>query len=796
MKQPPKLTLINNILEQNKSANTSELLAVESLSVESKDSLIKTSKEIFPNCILVAAIKTTLGNVCYPVILLSESSSPSVLRVVREKNSASQNMFSVLGESLSRYNILRDLSKDDFSWGILNKEIWYCRRLFDKTLEQKLHQESLNPYQAYKIALNLLEQIEKFQQNGLIHGHICPANVYLGHDGDVQLLDPFIAINQALNPENYFKYDLSTFAPEFFAEMKLTNSIDLYGIGLVLKSLHNNLETKQGLFSSLELAEWHSLKNIYELLLDRQTEKRLPLDLLKSCLANSANNLLAKDKLSSSQAQRLIAAKDLEISTAQVSSPVKETVAKSNAAFYFILLMMIATTGFIVRGHIFSAYNNAVNEPSLGSDLKDGWASKIPSRMQQVALEALSDSPSHQEAEAVIVSSARRDEDNGVAVNNALIKIAFKDSWEMELGSADRRAALVLGLGGLLKKQNISDLPSPKSLHPGVVLAILASLNNKGDSTPTLLNDISAEVLLKLPVPYGEAFKYLFESNPNLNCSDPMISQLAFLGTRGIELEKLSDFIKANPSLHLKALAKILSTDLDNSKLVVELLIKNPLFSGINLESLSWAKGFSLIDWQELNPNHKLSLIAGVINFKNILPENVLKLITHPSLEVRSFALGVSLLEVKFQHPSSIEVVKMLQRKPDLLSAEQTIDLVKFLIKPNTVDLNTFSKWLEKKPDQEILKAILLGSVDLENASPMDTVIASELKKLGWKPTVDILRKLSSHPDKFTRLFAYNELYLLEDRETAKELLGYALKSEKDEAYKEQLKQMIMDMNK
>ena len=262
MKQPPKLTLISNIIEQNRSVSAQELLPVESLTVEVRSNLTKISQEIFPNSILVATIKTLTGNEFHPVILLSEGSSPSVLRVVREKDNDLKNTLAVLGESFSRYSILNDFSKNTFSWGILNKEIWYCRKLFDKTLDQILKQSLLAPYQAFSIAIELVEQLEKFQQHGLIHGHLTPSNVYYSSEENTQILDPFISINQILNPENYFKYDLSTFAPEFFADKKLTNYLDLFGFGLVLKALHQNLEKNQINFSALELAESRSLKNI------------------------------------------------------------------------------------------------------------------------------------------------------------------------------------------------------------------------------------------------------------------------------------------------------------------------------------------------------------------------------------------------------------------------------------------------------------------------------------------------------------------------------------------------------
>jgi hypothetical protein len=77
----------------------------------------------------------------------------------------------------------------------------------------------------------------------------------------------------------------------------------------------------------------------------------------------------------------------------------------------------------------------------------------------------------------------------------------------------------------------------------------------------------------------------------------------------------------------------------------------------------------------------------------------------------------------------------------------------------------------------------------------LDTALAVYLQGKHWKPEVDVLRKLSTHPDSYTRVFAYGEIYLMEDRETALEFLSAALTKETDTPNRQQLQQMILDLS-
>lgn len=796
MKQPPKLTLVSNLVEQTK-GSVYTLVAVESLEDSIKDNLIEISTEVFPSSILIASLRSTQANVFHPVILLEDNKTPMILKIM--ENNLGEELISSLAENFSRYQVLSSSMKSSFSWGILNKKIWYCRKLVDKTLEQYLEQKKLRPADAVRIALDLLEKIEKLHQSNLVHGHICLSNIYLSSDSNLELFDPFIAINLLKKPEYYFRYELGTFAPEYLTDRKISYHLDLYGFGLALKGLYQNLEKSKEKYSDLELAELKTIKSLFELLLDKNVEKRLSLELIRSCLTNSSNLLSSETKLSSSKSKLPVYTGE-ELSPPLPEAPplpsfVENPLKSNNNLFYLLCFVSVLFALFIVKNIVVDYFFNREDPEPISTvnvqSLKEEWNSKIPSRMQQVALDAISEGEGYREAEAVIIASAKKNEDNGIAVNNQLIKVAFTDLWEMELNPGDRRAALVMGLAGLLKNQTIPPIPNSADLHPGVVLAMLSTLDANNEAVKSLLSNVPIENLLKLPAPFFGGFKVLYDANPKANCSEPAVVMLSALGTKAIALEKLYDFIKINPILHIKALTKILSKNEDNVKIVFELLTTNQLFQGIGLESLSWAKAFSLVNWKDLTLSQKLSLLAGDVEFDNLMPENILKLMAHPIKEVRAKALGLALISIKFDHPASMEVIKRLQEKPDMLNIEQTVEMVKLLVNPYNLDLETVNKWLEKKPDIEILKILLLSSVGTEKGSIIDTAIAAELKKDNWKPGIDILRKLCSHPDKFTRLFAYNEIFSLEDKESAKELLTLASSSEKDEASIEQLKQMI-----
>lgn len=454
-----------------------------------------------------------------------------------------------------------------------------------------------------------------------------------------------------------------------------------------------------------------------------------------------------------------------------------------------------------------SSYQTAVYEDAAVEDLsdparlKEAWTSKIPSRMIPVAEIALGNSDLTKAAQTIIIESAAHGDEGLIGVNVPMLRVAFDGAWESELSTQDRRSAMAMGLVALLKERLPRDLQKIDGLHPGVVLAATASA---GKTASRILQGIPATVLTRLVPPYGAAFKELTKDFPNLNCGDDAVQRLARLGTRGavdgldditLFLRTESGAVREDASRRLRALAVMFSYNNGLSNSLLQVLLKHPNLS-IDIPSIKWAKDWDLMNWKELEAGDQLFVLAGVPPAGVITPENLGKLFAHPSDSIRAYAIGKALDRIKMGHPGAYDVFRLIQADPSLLTPRQTVELAHLLEKPETLQMATIQSWINSKPPVQIVAPLLLATAGLPKSTSLDTALAIYLKDNSWKPDLSTLRKLSQHPDGYTRMFAYNELYLMEDRETAREFLQAASRKESNPENRTQLQQMLDDLSK
>jgi len=424
---------------------------------------------------------------------------------------------------------------------------------------------------------------------------------------------------------------------------------------------------------------------------------------------------------------------------------------------------------------------------------KQEWNSRIPSRMRPVALAAVSRDRNSSAAESVILASIRTTDLSSAGINLGLLRNAFDDRWEMELGPEDRRAALALGLGTLLKQEDFPrDLPSLDQLHPGVLFALTASVSKA--STANFLAGIPAERLVQLPPPYGPAFHELVEAHPMLRCADESVQRLARLAANGVDLDEVALFLKEEVPVRLRALAILYSHDNSRAKVLLDILVKDTN-ANIDSDYIKWGKAFGIDQWNELEPGDRLFVLAGIQPAAAVAPANLGKLLAHPEPRLRAYAIHHAMSAVRMEHPGALEVLRVLEREPTLLNPTQTVDLLKFLVSPGGQSLEAVRAWLQTNPPLQILEPLLVSSASAKKGTLLDTAIAVYLKGKSWKPKMDVLKKLTAHPDAYTRLFAYNELYLMQDRETAREILAEAQKGETEKENQQQLAQMLLELS-
>jgi len=472
------------------------------------------------------------------------------------------------------------------------------------------------------------------------------------------------------------------------------------------------------------------------------------------------------------------------------TGPTERSTSVHSISLGWIITLVVCVLGFwFYRVHGFEIFSQSHEREDLQA-YRDDWNSKIPSRMVPVAVAAVSHE-GDPAAESVILASIRSGEVSSAGVNVGLLRIAFDDRWEMELSPADRRTALALGLGNLLRQNFPKDLTELDRLHPGVLLALTASVGQV--SANDYFRNVPADRLVQLPPPFGPAFREIVSAHPAIHCDDEAVQRLARLGTRGVNLDDLAMFLRDETAVRLRALALILSHDNSRAQTALDLLLRD---SNINLNDtfIDWGRAFHLDQWQELESSDRLFVLAGVAPAGKVSADNLGRLLSHPVPSLRAYAIRGALSSIRMKHPGAVPVLSELEKVPQTLSGEQTVDLVKFLINPAEQKSETVRAWFETNPPREMAAQLLLATAKEHVGTILDTSLAVYLKGKNWKPGIDTLRKLSFHPDAYTRLFAYSEIYLLSDREVATEFLRDARRQEADPENKLQLDQMLLDV--
>ncbi len=432
-------------------------------------------------------------------------------------------------------------------------------------------------------------------------------------------------------------------------------------------------------------------------------------------------------------------------------------------------------------------------ESVTDSDIKSAWEGGIPSRMIPVAEAALQKDSPNLAAETAIVRSVRSGERSLPGVDVELLRVAFQTEWEADLKPTDRRVALALGLAGLLKERLPQDLEGFDRLHPGVLFALTA---NAGKNTTRILSTIPAKIMTALPPPYGPAFTELLDSSANLSCGDPGVQQLARIMTRGdAGIEELSTFLSEDADRRLRALAMFASFDNRFSRAVLAILMGLPQLSTEH-PLLKWANQAELTKWSELPSADQIFIVAGMPPAAMPNGENLIKLLNHPSATLRSYAIEKSIDRLKMAHPGAREVFLLIKQNPALLGADQTKELAQMLKDPAAVALEQVMAWTKNDPPVTIVAPLLLASHKSKEATPVDVGFAKYLKDKRWVPDLNQLKLLATHPDTYTRLFAYDQIYALKDAETARDFLSIAITREQDSQNKKLLEQMILDLNR
>ena len=470
-----------------------------------------------------------------------------------------------------------------------------------------------------------------------------------------------------------------------------------------------------------------------------------------------------------------------QIPVSQALTPNTDDTPKSMWWVYLIGLVSIAFC-------VWTVYPNLMEQDDIeysAAELRVAWSSGLPSKMKPVVELATQYPQSF--AEQLVVRSALQGEKLPVGINSNLIRIAFDNRWEMSLRDSDRSTALLLGTAGFVSHTDSSAIGDLSTLHPGVVFAITASAPEAARSS---LSRFKAEKLTKLPGRIGAAFGRVLQGKEDANCSEQGIPALAEFAAFGISRPaEVFLFLQEDFNARLQALAILFGNDELVAKSIIETVLHYPNGSFSNPE-VSWANNWNLESWQGVSSGQLLQLISGMAPTDSLDASYVAVLFAHPATEVRKYAVTEARDRIAFVHPASLEVLSMLVEKPDTLSAEQLFQLAKILENPSKVTPGEIQKWMKSNPDKKVLKAMLFATAAGKSATHVDTFVAMELNSQNWKLSIDEAKALSTHPDDYTRMMSYQQLFTM-GSEASFVLLQESMRNEQNQAYRKQLGEML-----
>ncbi len=477
-------------------------------------------------------------------------------------------------------------------------------------------------------------------------------------------------------------------------------------------------------------------------------------------------------------------------------------VGKSGLFKYLVYIVLIALVCFLS----FKVFNKVKSLPVFGNStgLYDGklmgleelqlsWNSGVPSKMQEVARQAIYQSSLRELAEEVIITPILSDQGSSRYIDASLIRVAYAKEWEPQLNTHDRRFILALALREVLKNEFPTDVPLLSELHPAILLSVLSGTESK---VPAILDSVPAQILEGLPEPFGVAFQILLSRDNNLKASSAEVISLAHLGTRGANnAVTVSRFLEEDFERRLSSLAVMFSANSDESLKILDIILNHPNVA-IENPATAWAKKVDLLSWDGIEASDKLFLIAGVA----LRPDKVLsvgqiaRMFLNPSPRVRKYAVGLSIHQIPFKHKGALEVLTLVQNVPDILSADQLTLLAQILEDPDrtvSTHMKVVQSFISSEPPIDIVKTLLLANWDSKVESIIDGSLSAYLSERGWIPDANELDILVKHHDKVARMYAYQRIFLLDDKAKAANLLKRAFVSEGSKEFKEQLKIMI-----
>lgn len=613
-------------------------------------------------------------------------------------------------------------------------QLWLRRRYFSSTLLQKREEERLPEGDVGRFLAQLLRVYRHYLQFEIVHGHIHLGNVAYEND-TLYLLDAGFCYH---TPSK--RFSSSNLAPELGKNVLSGAAADIFGLGLVSKEVCHPY-----------LPSTDPRRTCFESMLHEDPSRRPSFEWVENVFMHgdqAKGGGRGEGVAGGRLVERTSGAVQIPTPVETKEPPATPKAKSSSSGFSWIIGALIAVGVVLyVRDRGDQGSQNEADLP-----VEAYWSSGQPSFMKEVA-EAAVDRGDAQ-ARFVIVDAAMRGKSYPF-VRADLIRLAFDPRWDNALTDEDRRVVLKISLGALLPRSALGFTLAPP-LHPGVVLALLASMDI--NSAGAQLSRFPVDYLSSLPAPIGPSFQALAQLKYQ-SVEVPESRALAHLLTGDIRPQVLDAYLKQGEEVglvlaKLEALKGLLAENQKLGDVLADHLEKG---GGIGKDLMGWFTHDELGLWKEVPKKVRLFISLGVLPPKTLSFEQYVDLVRFPRQSVRKEALQA----LGDENQKLVSVATYLAGNDHSLGRTQVIGLMSALKAKGEAAFTFVSRWFKTNPDPAAVAAVLIMRADnQEDLDPFSVEAARYLMARIEEVPLDLprVRKLLVHKEPLARAFAYMKL--------------------------------------
>lgn len=677
------------------------------------------------------------------------------------------------------------------SSGLMQSRVWFLRPYFAHTLDEEVNKLA-RPELVKTIAQDLIRQLAALHDSGLIHGHVCAANV--GIDGNSGCL---------------LDFGIASIRNSALIKTVETVNEDTRALAELLIALYQNnppAELRPLLEKLLRSEVWDrpSLKDLLQ-----SFEQRAPATIRstnsgKIIDASTAANFqppAVRVELAKPESAQNLESKQTEIDRPAEENTTAESKHKTdkveqdklhkelnlpkaslrNLDLMLIGLFLILAFFAVSRGYISL---QRFSRPSLSiNELESKWLSAQPSQMLDVARLAVLDSDA--DAQAVVVKAALTNAQLP-GVRSDLIKISYDTRWEQELSSDDRKFVLSLALAGLLKNE-LPQLDALSNHHPAVIFSIAATLPLA--SAAPELDQIATQALAELPDPIGTGFNVLTRSGAT-QLASPAVRAFAVLAAASENAAAVRAMFPDNLDvlpmlLRINAVLPLCKQRPELAQMVRQAAAANP-----NLEAAlrSWFADDEFGVWKGVSDLQVLSIAAGSLTGQQLVFQQLVDLVSYPLSSTREAAIAeISRTTVD---ESVLRVLDFLGHSAGELSRSSVLSLMTLLQLPSDQSRTFALRWFAQKPAPKVVLGILIARARVAQGDFFNFEAARYLDRAEeLTPNLAELTALTMHTEVQARALAYGKLSI--NVPTERLLLEESLKRESNSNLKQLLAERL-----